>query len=78
MAVTAQYNEVIAKFGRATSGSVRSETLHVDHELAYESGYAEAHFLNGAVLKGRFSTVWKRQDDGHWKIFHNVSLPAAP
>ncbi len=77
MAVTAQYNEVIAKFGRATSGSVRSETLHVDHELAYESGYAEAHFLNGAVLKGRFSTVWKRQDDGHWKIFRNVSLPAA-
>jgi len=77
-AVAAQYKEVIAKFGRATSGFVRSETLHVDHELAYESGYAEAHFPNGAVRKGRFSTVWKLQDDGHWKIFRNVSLPAAP
>jgi ketosteroid isomerase-like protein len=78
MAVAVQYKEVIAKFGRATSGFVRSETLHVDHDLAYESGYAEAHFLNGAVRKGRFSTVWKLQDDGHWKIFRNISLPAAP
>ena len=76
-AVVAQFKEVIAKFGRATSGFVRSETLHVDHNLAYESGYAEAHFLNGAVRRGRFSTVWKLQDDGHWKIFRNISLPAA-
>jgi ketosteroid isomerase-like protein len=77
-AVAGQYKEVIATFGRATSGFVRSETLHVDHDLAYESGYAEAHFLNGAVRKGRFSTVWKRQGDGHWKIFHNISLPPPP
>jgi ketosteroid isomerase-like protein len=76
--VAAQYKEVIARFGRATSGFVRSETLHVDHDLAYESGYAEARFLNGAVRKGRFSTVWKREGDGHWKIFRNISLPAAP
>jgi len=78
MTVAAQYKEVIAKFGFATSGFVRSETLYVDHDLAYESGYAEAHFPNGAVRKGRFSTVWKLQDNGHWKIFRNVSLPAAP
>jgi len=78
MAVAVQYKEVIARFGRATSGFVRSETLHVDHDLAYESGYAEARFLNGAVRKGRFSTVWKLQDDGHWKIFRNISLPATP
>ena len=78
MAVAGQYKEVIARFGRATSGFVRSEMLHVDHNLAYESGYAEARFLNGAVRKGRFSTVWKREGDGHWKIFRNISLPAAP
>ncbi len=78
MGVAAQYKEIIARFGRATSGFVRSETLHVDHDLAYESGYAETRFLNGAVRRGRFSTVWKREDDGHWKIFRNVSLPPAP
>jgi ketosteroid isomerase-like protein len=76
MAVAAQYNDVVAKFGRAASGSVRSERLHVDHDLAYESGYAEAHFVSGALLRGRFSTVWKRQADRHWKIFRNLSLPA--
>ena len=78
MAVAVQYKEVIARFGRATSGFVRSETLHVDHDLAYESGYAEAHFIKGTVREGRFSTVWKREGDGHWKIFRNISLPAAP
>jgi ketosteroid isomerase-like protein len=78
IAAALQYKDVITKFGRAASGFVRSETLHVDHDLAYESGYAEEHFLNGAVRSGRFSTVWKLQDDGHWKIFRNVSLPSAP
>jgi ketosteroid isomerase-like protein len=78
MAVAAQYKEVIARFGRATSGFVRSETLHVDQDLAYESGHAEARFLNGTIRRGRFSTVWKREGDGHWKIFRNISLPAVP
>jgi ketosteroid isomerase-like protein len=53
-----------------------SEALRADHDLAYESGEAETHFLDGAVRKGRFSTVWKLQPDGHWKIFRNVSLSA--
>ena len=77
-AAAAQYKAVIAKFGRATAAFVRSESLRVDHDLAYESGYAEAHFANGSVRQGRFSTVWKIQSDGHWKIFRNLSLPPAP
>src|SRR5690349_8430038 len=40
-AAVAQYKAVIAKFGRATDAFVRSESLRVDHDLAYESGYAE-------------------------------------
>jgi ketosteroid isomerase-like protein len=77
-AAAEQYKNVIAKFGRATDAFVRSESLRVDHDLAYESGYAEAHFANGMVRRGRFSTVWKIQSDGHWKIFRNLSLPPAP
>ena len=77
-AAAAQYRDVIAKLGKATDGFVRSESLRVDHDLAYESGYAEAHFPNGKVTRGRFSTVWKIQGDGHWKIFRNLSLPPAP
>src|SRR5439155_16625668 len=45
-AAAAQYKDVITKFGRATDAFVRSESLRVDHDLAYESGYAEAHFAN--------------------------------
>jgi ketosteroid isomerase-like protein len=75
-AIAAQYQEVITKFGRATDAVVRSEGLQVDHDLAYEFGSAEAHFANGAVRKGRYSTVWKLQSNGHWKIFRNMSLSA--
>ena len=77
-AAAAQYSDVITRFGRATDAFVRSESLRVDHDLAYESGYAEAHFANGMVRQGRFSTVWKIQSDGHWKIFRNLSLPPVP
>ena len=77
-AAAAQYRELIKKFGRATHAFVRSESVRVDHDLAYESGYAEAHFAAGVVRAGRFSTVWKIQSDGHWKIFRNLSLPPAP
>jgi ketosteroid isomerase-like protein len=74
-AIAALYKARIAKFGRATSASVHSEALHADDDVAYESGYGEAQFANGSVSKGRFSTVWKQQPDGHWKIFRNMSLP---
>ncbi len=79
VAIAALYREVIAKFGRATNAFVRSDGLRVDHDLAYESGEAEAYFPNGTVRRGRFSTVWKLQTDGHWKIFRNMSLsPPSP
>lgn len=78
IAIAAPYKQALAKFGRAVTASVRSDGLHVDHDLAYEYGQAEAHFPNGAVRKGRFSTVWKLQPDGHWKIFRNMSLPESP
>ncbi len=75
-AIAALYKEVIAKFGPAVGASVHSDALRVDHDLAYESGSAEVRFPNGTVRKGRFSTVWKLQPDGHWKIFRNLSLAA--
>ncbi len=73
-AIEAHYQEVLRRFGRAASASVRSAALRVDGDLAFESGRAEARFPHGRTLQGRFSTVWKRQPDGHWKIFRNLSL----
>jgi ketosteroid isomerase-like protein len=76
VALAARYKEILDKFGKADDATVRSETLHVDHDLAYESGYSEARFSGGALVAGRFSTVWRLQPDGHWRIFRNMSLSA--
>ncbi len=73
-AIEAHYQDVLRRFGHAASASVRSAALRVDGDLAFESGRAEARFSDGRTLQGRFSTVWKRQTDGHWKIFRNLSL----
>ncbi|HKW87246.1 MAG TPA: DUF4440 domain-containing protein [Candidatus Acidoferrales bacterium] len=77
-AIADGYKQLLDKLGPATGGFVRSGSLFVDRDLAYESGYAEAHFPDGTIFNGRYSTVWKLQPDGHWKIFRNLSLPAAP
>lgn len=77
-AIAAGYEKLLDEYGPATTGFVRSGSLSVDHDLAYESGYAEIHFPDGTNFHGRYSTVWKLQPDGHWKIFRNVSLPSAP
>lgn len=73
-AVVEHYRSTIQRLGRATSASVRSAGLRVDGDLAYESGAAEARFANGQTVAGRYSSVWKRAADGHWRIFRNMSL----
>ena len=54
---------------------MRSDSLRADHDLAYESGYAEIDF-SSVVRRGRYSTVWKLQPGAHWKIVRNLSLGA--
>ena len=49
VAIAALYKEIIVTFGIATAASVHSEALRVDHDLTFESGEAETHFLNGTV-----------------------------
>ncbi len=73
-AIAAHYADAVRRFGRAVAASVQSQALRVDGDLAFESGRAQARFRDGRALAGRFSTVWKRQPDGHWKIFRNLSL----
>ena len=64
--------------GFATSTSIRSKSLLLDGDLAYESGDAQVGFLKdgkATVSGGRFLTVWQRQPDGGWKIVRNIVLP---
>lgn len=73
-AITVLYRERLAKSGPAIAGSISSDGLRVDHDLAYESGAAELRFRDGKVAAGRFSTVWQLRPNGHWKILRNMSL----
>lgn len=73
-AVTALYEASLRRAGRAVDATVRSDALRVDGDLAYESGRAGVRTASGRSVSGRYSTVWKRQPDGHWKIFRNLSF----
>lgn len=73
-AIADHYATTLKQLGRAISASVHSAALRVDGDLAYESGAAQATFANGQAVSGRYSTVWKREADGHWRIIRNMSL----
>lgn len=73
--------EVAAFLDEAGSAAVTIETLEVwvVDDLAHESGrWTYAYTLPGHEqrrLGGIYVTVWKRQEDGGWKIFSDMSVP---
>jgi uncharacterized protein (TIGR02246 family) len=65
----------VAKMGQVTKAWVRSARTVLDGDLAYEWGRAGFTTADGKEFVGRYMTVWRKQADGRWRIFHNVSLP---
>jgi ketosteroid isomerase-like protein len=53
----------IAGLGKAISGSVTSDELVPNGDLAYEWGRSSAQFKDKSI-SGRFVTIWKKQADG--------------
>ena len=70
-----QMTERVAKMPAVTDAWVKPGGTIPDGDLAYEWGKAGFHTADGKEFAGRYLTVWKKQADGTWKIFHNVSLP---
>ena len=70
-----QMTERVAKMGKVTEAWVKSAKTVLDGDLAYEWGRAGFKTADGKDFVGRYMTVWRKQADGSWKIFHNVSLP---
>jgi uncharacterized protein (TIGR02246 family) len=68
--------------GPAKTARADIADLVVSGNLAYEWGTSEARFAPkpGGPEKraGRYLTCWKKQPDGSWKIFRNLSLEAEP
>ncbi|HEU5451514.1 MAG TPA: DUF4440 domain-containing protein [Terriglobales bacterium] len=69
-------NERIAKLGKATSALVTSAGSVQQGDFVYEWGRARAEFSRHRSVAGRYLTAWRRQPDGSWKIFRNISIPA--
>ena len=64
--------------GTGVKVTVTTTGLWVDGETAYETGkYAYKYQENGkpAIDEGRYATIWKRQKDGTWKLFLDMSVP---
>jgi len=68
--------------GPAKTARADIADLVITGNLAYEWGTSEARFAPkpGGPEKraGRYLTCWKKQPDGSWKIFRNLSLEAEP
>ena len=66
----------MAKLGKADSASVVSRGSVQQGRYVYEWGEAKAHFPNGRTILDRYLTVWQKQEDGTWKVFRNLVMPA--
>lgn len=73
-AIEHQLAERVAKLGRASSASVKSEGSVRRGDFIYEWGQAEASFPNGAHVAGHYLTVWRKGFAG-WEIFRNMKIP---
>lgn len=67
--------EEIGKLGKADSASVISRGSVQQGHYVYEWGEAKAHFPNGKNIMDRYLTVWRKQEDGSWKVFRNLVIP---
>lgn len=78
-AIRARVRDYLKTSGPAVSARADIGDFVVDGDLAYEWGKSDARFAPKAggpeKRVGRYLTCWKRQPDGSWKIFRNLSLP---
>jgi ketosteroid isomerase-like protein len=81
-AVNERTRKYMETSGPAKTARADIADLVVSGNLAYEWGTSEARFAPkpGGPEKraGRYLTCWKKQPDGSWKIFRNLSLEAEP
>lgn len=75
VAIEKQLAERVAAMPEVAEAWVKSAQTVLDGDLAYEWGRAGMRFADGKEFAGRYLTVWRKQADGSWKIFHNASLP---
>lgn len=64
--------------GKGVKVTVTTTNVWLDGDTAYETGkYSYSYMENGkpAVDAGKYVTIWKRQNDGAWKLFMDMGVP---
>ncbi len=74
-AIRKQLHAEFLKYGAAQVATVHSLGSVRDQNFIYEWGTAGSVRGNGQVAAGRYLAIWRRQTDGHWKLYRNLSLP---
>lgn len=74
-AILAMTQAALAKSGPMKSAAAHTTQRVEDHGYVYEWGQATETTTKGEVRAGGYFTIWKRQPDGHWRIFRNIVLP---
>lgn len=74
-AIEQQMKTRVGSMAAVADAWVHSASTVLEGDLAYEWGSAGFRFADGKEFSGRYMTVWRRQRDGSWKIFRNLSLP---
>jgi|HubBroStandDraft_5_1064220.scaffolds.fasta_scaffold384644_2 uncharacterized protein (TIGR02246 family) len=65
----------LAAHGPAKHATAHTTQMVQDHGFIYEWGQAEIVSAEGKTSGGGYFTIWRKQRDGHWKIFRNIVLP---
>ena len=69
---------VLEGAGKGVKATVTTVDLWLDGDIAYETGkYSYAFQEKGQPTTdaGRYVTIWKRQNDGSWKIIMDMGVP---
>lgn len=77
--IEAMMKDRFARGGLALSTKIEPRQIQREGNLAIEFGTAEVRREGSrgqeAVSSGSYLTVWRRQEDGSWKIHRNLVLP---
>jgi len=70
--------EAMQSVTRPIKVSVITVNVWLDGDTAYETGkykYEQTEKDKPAAEEGRYVTIWKRQDDGSWKLSMDMAVP---
>jgi len=74
-AIAAMTKARFAARGPAKDAEARATRMVEDRGFIYEWGRAKIVNARGEINGGSYFTIWRKQPDGHWKIFRNLVLP---